>query len=76
MTTREELYRLIENLTEEQLRWVLEEVKPIIGVDPFSDLRAVPGLKLPEHWPPRFGSFEPMTAEGDLPSRQLIRVRR
>jgi hypothetical protein len=39
-------------------------------------LRTIPGLRVPDHWPPRFADFEPMSFEGEPPSEQLIRERR
>ena len=40
-------------------------------------LKNIPGVRLPEHWPPRFTHFEPVTVEGHEPvSEQLIRERR
>lgn len=76
MTIREELHQLIEGLNEEQLQHALKLFKPMVGKDPFRDLQGVPGIRLPEHWPPEFEDFEPMKVEGELPSRQLIRERR
>jgi hypothetical protein len=39
-------------------------------------LRAIPGLRVPDHWPPRYEPFEPMPYDGEAPSEQLIRERR
>jgi hypothetical protein len=39
-------------------------------------MKSVPGIKLPDHWPPRFEKFEPLRVEGEPVSEQLIRERR
>ena len=39
-------------------------------------LRMIPGVKLPDHWPPQFENFEPLHVEGEPVSEQLIRERR
>jgi hypothetical protein len=39
-------------------------------------LKAIPGVKLPDRWPPRFEKFEPLRVEGEPVSEQLIRERR
>ena len=39
-------------------------------------LKSIPGIKLPDHWPPRFEKFEPLSVEGEPLSEQLIRERR
>jgi hypothetical protein len=39
-------------------------------------LKMIPGVKLPDHWPPRFEKFEPLRVEGEPLSEQLIRERR
>ena len=39
-------------------------------------LKSIPGVKLPDHWPPCFEKFEPLNVEGEPVSEQLIRERR
>lgn len=39
-------------------------------------LRRIPGVELPDHWPPQFEKFEPLRVEGEPVSEQLIRERR
>jgi hypothetical protein len=39
-------------------------------------LNSMPGVKLPDHWPPQFENFEPVKLEGESVSEQLIRERR
>jgi hypothetical protein len=39
-------------------------------------LKTIPGVKLPDHWPPRFEKFEPLRVEGEPVSEQLVRERR
>ena len=42
----------------------------------WAKLTSIPGVKLPDHWPPRFSKFEPLEVEGEPISEQLIRERR
>ena len=39
-------------------------------------LKTMPGVTLPDHWPPRFDKFEPLLVKGEPLSEQLIRERR
>ena len=39
-------------------------------------VKSLTGIKLPEHWPPRFKPVEPLHVEGELPSQRLVRERR
>jgi hypothetical protein len=39
-------------------------------------LNSMPGVKLPDRWPPHFEVFEPIHVEGEPVSEQLIRERR
>jgi hypothetical protein len=75
MTIREEINEVLQDLDDEQLQQVLQAIKPIVN-DPFAGLRGVPGIHLPEHWPPEFEEFEPIKVEGEPVSEQLIRERR
>jgi hypothetical protein len=38
-------------------------------------LREIPGLQVPDHWPPRYPDIEPLTVAGEPASEQLIRER-
>lgn len=39
-------------------------------------LSKIPGIGLPEHWPPKFQRHGKLSVEGELVSEQLIRERR
>ncbi len=39
-------------------------------------LKNISGLRVPEHWPPQFAQFDPLTIEGESVPEQLIRERR
>lgn len=68
--------RTPERSAEEILERALEH--EVCGpVDPvWERLKAIPGIKLPRQWPPRFEPVEPLRVEGELPSERLIRERR
>lgn len=63
---------------------ILEEaLADRVGRDPagppdpvWQRLRGIPGVQLPEHWPPIFEKFEPLSVEGGPVSEQLVRERR
>jgi hypothetical protein len=77
MTSRQELHDTIDRLTEDQLRKVIEAVKPIVEANPYEILKGAPGIRVPKQWPPEYPVFEPIKVTGDeLPSEQLIRERR
>ena len=66
-----------ENLVEQALRQEFGVVPAQSSVAFLEHLKNIPGVRLPEHWPPRFAHFEPVTVEGHEPvSDQLIRERR
>lgn len=62
---------LLEQLLDQGSRQSSEPVDPV-----WQCLQSIPGVRLPEHWPPRFETFEPIPVEGELVSEQLIRERR
>ena len=77
--TRLELHDAIEQLNDEQVEHLLSLVRGFLveEEDPLRKrLRSIPGIKLPDQWPPRFERFEPLEVEGEPPSEQLIRERR
>lgn len=78
MTSRQELHAAIDRLTEDQLKKVIEVVKPIVESNPYEILKGAPGIRVPDEWPPQYQTFEPIkiSQEGELPSEQLIRERR
>jgi hypothetical protein len=48
-----------------------------LAADPvWERLSKMPGVMLPDHWPPQFERFEPVAIEGEPVSGQIIRERR
>jgi hypothetical protein len=39
-------------------------------------LKVIPGVKLPDHWPPRFDKFEPLRVEGEPVSEKTRYLQR
>ena len=78
MTTRQDLHKAIDKLTDDQVKKVIAAVKPIVESNPYETLKGAPGIRVPEQWPPEYPIFEPIkiSLEGELPSEQLIRERR
>lgn len=68
--------RTPERSPEEILEQALEHEVRIPDDPTWERLKAIPGIKLPLHWPPQFGPVEPLKIEGELPSERLIRERR
>lgn len=64
-----------ENLVEQALRQQFGPSPADASI--LERLRGIPGLRVPDHWPPRHPQAEPLPYDGDeLPSEQLIRERR
>jgi hypothetical protein len=78
MTTRQDLHEAIDKLTDDQVKQVIQAVKPFLDVNPYELLKGTPGIRVPDHWPPRYHKFEPIeiSQEGERPSEQLVRERR
>lgn len=71
------LARTPERSPEEILEQALEHELVLSSPDPvWERLRAIPGIKLPQCWPPKFKQVKPLPVEGELPSERLIRERR
>ena len=61
-------------LVEQNRRLASETAEPS---DPlWQCLKSIPGIRLPDHWPPQYPDFEPIAIEGEPLSEQLIRERR
>ncbi len=78
-TTRNELHEAIDRLNEEQVKQAMALVQQLLTHKPdplWECLKTIPGLTLPDHWPPQFAEFEPLEVEGEPASEQLIRERR
>ncbi len=66
-TTRNELHEAIDRLNEEQAEQVLALVQHLLAQKPdplWECLKTIPGLTLPDHWPPQFGYFCPTPRKG------------
>lgn len=76
MTSREELHRAIEQLSDDELRQVSAVVERLLQPDWGRRLAGIPGVRVPAEWPGKFESVERVRVEGELVSEQLIRERR
>ena len=74
--TKEQMHKVIDRLTEEQLNKVEAVLEQLDTEDPRERWKTIPGLRVPEEWPPRFGKVERLQVEGESASEQLIRERR
>ena len=76
MSTRQELHEAVDRLDESKLGDALVIVQNMLETDGDAmrrRLKALPGVKLPDQWPPTFAAFEPIQVEGEPVSEQLIR---
>lgn len=76
MTNREELSRVIGQLSQDQLEEVMKVVQELLTGDQLEKLRRTPGVLVPAQWPSRFPKVEKLVVEGEPVSEQLIRERR
>lgn len=76
MTSREELHRAIEQLSEDQLRQVSVVVEGLLHPDWRRRLAGIPGVRMPAEWPGKFERVDRVRVEGELVSEQLMRERR
>lgn len=78
MTTRQDIHEAIDKLTDDQVKKVIEAVKPIVESNAYEILKGCSGIRVPEQWPPEYQVFEPIEISPgeELPSEQLIRERR
>jgi hypothetical protein len=75
-TPRSALHRLLDELPEEQVPAALSVLKQLQRDALRATLASIPGLAVPNQWPPHFSDFQPLPFEGEPPSEQLIRERR
>jgi hypothetical protein len=73
---RVRLQQLIDELSDQQLPRAVAAVDSIRHDAIGAVLREIPGLQMPDHWPPCYPDVEPMPVAGEAPSEQLIRDRR
>jgi hypothetical protein len=75
--SRQHLHELVDQLNEQQIPQAAHALEAIHDASLEAILRGIPGLRMPDHWPPQFMEFEPLPVTGEeLPSEQLIRERR
>ncbi len=77
---KEELHAVVEGLTDEDAARLLRVVGEMRVADEQADLlealRAIPGVTVPDRWPPRFREVEPVVVAGEPASEMLMRDRR
>ena len=75
---RSHLHQLVDALDDRQLPQAAQALEAIQQASLEAILRSIPGLRMPDHWPPRFADFEPLPVPDgeELPSARLIRERR
>jgi hypothetical protein len=74
--SRLHLHQLVDQLSEQQLSLAAQALETIRQNSLAAILRDIPGLQMPDHWPPRYPDVEPLTVAGEPASEQLIRERR
>lgn len=75
--SRLHLHQLVDQLNEEQLPQATQAIEAIQQASFETVLRSIPGLRVPDGWPPQFVDFEPLPVSSEeLPSEKLIRERR
>ena len=70
------LRRLVDQLEDQQLSLAADALDTVHENSMVAVLRDVPGIRMPDHWPPRFPDVEPLTVSDEPASEQLIRDRR
>lgn len=74
--SRQHLHQLVDQLDDRQISQAAQALETIRQNALLAVLREIPGLHVPDHWPPRYRDVEPLTVPGELASEQLIRERR
>lgn len=74
--TRQQLHRLIDQLSENQLGEAAKILEHLGNPPLDSLLREIPGAQPPDCWPPQYANFAPLPVAGEPPSERLIRERR
>ena len=70
------LHGLVDQLEDQQLSLAADALDTVHENSMVAVLRDVPGIRMPDHWPPRFPDVEPLTVSDEPASEQLIRDRR
>ncbi|MBI3948774.1 MAG: hypothetical protein HY321_22890 [Armatimonadetes bacterium] len=78
-TLKEKLHAVVESLTDEEAGRLFEMARELRVADEqaalLDALRAIPGVTVPERWPPRFHEVEPVVVVGKPASEMLIEDR-
>lgn len=73
---RNRLHDLVDQLDDREMPQAAQALERIRQTSLVEVLRDIPGLRLPDHWPPRYPEVEPLTLPGESASEILIRERR
>jgi hypothetical protein len=73
---RRHLHELVDQLEGTQLPEATYALETIRQHSIAAVLRDIPGLRMPDHWPPLYPDVEPLPVPGEPASEQLIRERR
>ena len=72
---RHHLHELVDQLDERQIDQAAQALETIRQNALLAVLRDIPGLRVSDHWPPRYRDVEPLTVPGEPASEPLIRER-
>lgn len=77
---KEELYAVVAGMTDEEANRILEFARELRRADEeaalLDALKAIPGVSLPEQWPPHFRDVEPAVVSGRPASEMVVEDRR
>ena len=73
---RQHLHSLVDQLTDQQLPQAAQALEAIQRASLEAALRTIPGLRIPDKWPPHYPTVEPVSLPGESVAEQLIRDRR
>ncbi len=77
---KEELLAVVEALTDDEASRLLEMARELRATDEQAELldalKAIPGVTLPDQWPPRIRDVAPVAVAGKPASQTLIQDRR
>lgn len=74
--SRHHLHDLVDQLDDREIPQAAQALENIRRNSIPDLLRDIPGLRVPDHWPPQYPDVEPLTVPGESASEQLIRERR
>ena len=73
---RHHLHELVDQLNDQQIPQAAHALEAIRKNSLAAVLHDMPGVQMPDHWPPRYPRVELLTVSGEPASEQLIRDRR